>query len=288
MELAIDSSPRYASLALSLEGQMLQEATWRAGQNHSVELAPAVQRLLEAAHSTPSGLKAVFVAKGPGGFSALRVGMSFAKSLAVALKLPLVAVGTLDIEAAPYWGLGLPVWAVLDAGRARWYAAHYPAGHVANAQEGVAYRVLTTDELAAEVRAPALLCGENASQAAEALGLLLIRPTPGPESSSLPPRGGRARMGVSAGLSISSPPPQSPTRVASPRTSSLKGEEAVSPGLVVASGAPPTRRAGTLARLAYAQLARGDVDDPLTAQPLYLRGSQYEVAAGRQLPDKIS
>lgn len=227
MELAIDSSTRYASVALSLEGQVLQEATWRAGQNHSVELVPAVQRLLEVAHSKPGDLKGVLVAKGPGGFSALRVGMSFAKSLAVALGVPLVTVGTLDIEAAPYWGLGQPVWAVLDAGRARWYAAHYPAGYAAGASEGVAYRVLTTDELAAEVRAPALLCGENAAQASEALH-------------------GRTNGDVA-----------------------------------VVNAAPPTRRAGTLARLAYARLARGDVDDPITAQPLYLRGSQYEVATSQ-------
>jgi tRNA threonylcarbamoyladenosine biosynthesis protein TsaB len=230
MELAIETSTRYASVALSLDGHVLQEATWRAGQNHSVELAPAVQRLLEAAHAAPADLKAVFVAKGPGGFSALRVGMSFAKSLAVALRVPLVTVGTLDIEAAPYRGLGLPVWAVLDAGRARWYAARYPEGHAAEAPDGVAYRVLTTDELAAEVRAPALLCGEDASKAAEAM-------------------------------------PQ---------------------GVVVASMAPPTRRAGTLARLAYARLSRGSVDDPVTAQPLYLRGSQYEVAAGGRQHNKIS
>jgi tRNA threonylcarbamoyladenosine biosynthesis protein TsaB len=275
MELAIDSSTRYASVALSLDGQVLQEATWRAGQNHSVELAPAVQRLLEAAHATPADLKAVFVAKGPGGFSALRVGMSFAKSLAVALKVPLVTVGTLDIEAAPYRELGLPVWAVLDAGRARWYAAHYTAGYATSAFEGVAYRVLTTDELAAEVRAPALLCGENAAQAAEVLREAYMRRN----HPSLPPRGGKVRMGVSGAPSDPSPPPQS---------SPLKGEEVVPQGLVVAPGEPPTRRAGTLARLAHARLSRGDVDDPVAAQPLYLRGSQYEVAAGSRQRNEIS
>ena len=57
------------------------------------------------------------MALGPGGFSALRVGISVAKGLALPLDIPLVGVGTLEMEAYPYAGAGIPVCPLLEAGR---------------------------------------------------------------------------------------------------------------------------------------------------------------------------
>ena len=108
MELSIDTSTRYASVALSRSGECVAELTWRSERNHSVELAPTVRDLMGRDSVAMSELDAVFVAAGPGAFSALRVGMSLAKTLASALKVPLVSVGTLEVEAQPYLGLGVP------------------------------------------------------------------------------------------------------------------------------------------------------------------------------------
>ncbi|MBM3945069.1 MAG: tRNA (adenosine(37)-N6)-threonylcarbamoyltransferase complex dimerization subunit type 1 TsaB [SAR202 cluster bacterium] len=220
MELSIDSSTRYASVCLSREGEALHEISWRADRNHSVELAPAVTRLLGMADAQPADLTAVFAAKGPGGFSALRVGMSLAKSLAKALGVPLVSVGTLEIEAAPYLGRGKPVWAVLEASRKLFYAALFEPDY-----EGQPVEPLVVDKptLLKTVQPPAIVCGEN---------------------------------------------------VAALRTEFAKGVEAP-------DAQPPTRKAATLARLAYARLARGESDDPDTLQPVYMRGSQEMVASYR-------
>ena len=123
MQLAIDSSTDTASLAIARGNEVLAELTWRCGQNHSVELMPAVHYLLESRSVSPGGLVGIAVALGPGAFSALRVGISAAKGMALGLGLPLVGVGTLEAEAYAYADLGLPVCALLGAGRGEVAAA---------------------------------------------------------------------------------------------------------------------------------------------------------------------
>ena len=106
MELSIDTSTRYATVGLSSEGKTLAELAWRSERNHSVELVPAIKELMGQVRAEMGELKAVFVARGPGAFSALRVGMSTAKGMAVGLQVPLSSIPTLDIEAQPYMGAG--------------------------------------------------------------------------------------------------------------------------------------------------------------------------------------
>ena len=88
MELSIDTSTRYASVALSKNSQVTHALSWRSEQNHSVECVPAIRRLMEQAGVSPEDVEAVFVARGPGGFSALRVGVSVAKAMSMAQGIP--------------------------------------------------------------------------------------------------------------------------------------------------------------------------------------------------------
>jgi tRNA threonylcarbamoyladenosine biosynthesis protein TsaB len=117
MLLSIDTSTRYAGVALSGEERVLSCRSWHSSTNHTAQLMPAVSELLTDSGLTPRDLTGIAVALGPGGFSALRVGMSVAKGLALAAQKPLLGVGTLDLEALPYLESGLPVCAMLDAGR---------------------------------------------------------------------------------------------------------------------------------------------------------------------------
>ena len=128
MELCIDTSTRYASVAVSRDGAIAAQLSWRSARNHSVELVDALRLVMDRADAAMDDLDAVFVARGPGGFSALRVGISFAKSLAMATGAPLVGVGTLDAEALPYLGSGRPVCAVIEAGRRALYVGVYDPG----------------------------------------------------------------------------------------------------------------------------------------------------------------
>ena len=127
MELVLDTSTRYASVAVSREGTIVAELSWRSERNHSVELVPAIRRVAEQAGVTLDDAAAVIVAQGPGGFSALRVGISMAKAFAMARGIPLVGVNTLDAEAQPFLGTGLPVCAIIGAGRTKVYAGTGPS-----------------------------------------------------------------------------------------------------------------------------------------------------------------
>ena len=221
MELSIDTSTRYALVGLSRQGESVAEIAWRSEQNHSVELVPAIRTLMDRARVGMQELEAIFVARGPGGFSALRVGLSTAKALAVALDIPLVSVGTLDVEAQPFRGLGTPVRALIDASKDKQYVGSYAAAR----EDGAAlYAVLSPEELAASVDATTLFCGEGVHRVAEFL---------------------RSSLGDRA---------------------------------LVAEVSPPTRRASLLADLGHRRWQAGDTDEPGTLQPMYLRGSQVDVA----------
>ena len=161
MELSIDTSTRYASVAISSQGGVTMELTWRSEQNHSAELVPTMRHLIKQADVEMRQIEAIFVAKGPGGFSALRVGISVAKALAMAQSIPLVAIGTLDIEAQPYLGLGIPLCAVIGAGRRLVYSAFYDAQPQATGNRQAEYRVETPEDLASLVDKGMMLCGEG-------------------------------------------------------------------------------------------------------------------------------
>ncbi len=117
MELAIDTSTETASIALSSQGEIIAELTWHAGQNHTTELMPNLICILEQAKLNLKDINGVIVAKGPGSFNGLRVGMSFAKGLALSLNIPIVGIGTLEVEAYPYAATTLPICPIQNAGR---------------------------------------------------------------------------------------------------------------------------------------------------------------------------
>ena len=122
MLLAVDTSTRYAGVALYNaptpdNGRVIASRCWYSSVNHTSELMPAVSQILESQNTTLADLTGIAVALGPGGFSALRVGLSVVKGLAFTAGKPLIGIGTLDLEAHPYLSAGLPVCALLDAGR---------------------------------------------------------------------------------------------------------------------------------------------------------------------------
>ena len=158
MLLAIDTSTRYAGVALADAARVLSCRSWYSAVNHTAELMPAVAQALQGAGLTVNDLEGIVVALGPGGFSALRVGMSVAKGLALASGRPLVGIGTLDAEAGPYLDAGLPVCALLDAGR-REVASAYFGKDGQRTREDL---ICPPEELAAEIEETTLFCGEAA------------------------------------------------------------------------------------------------------------------------------
>jgi tRNA threonylcarbamoyladenosine biosynthesis protein TsaB len=119
MILAIDTASRTASIALYGEAGIIAEETWRSQNNHSVEVMPAIVRLLERHGSAFDALSGVAVSQGPGSFTGLRIGMSLAKGLCMALDIPLIAIPTLQVAAYAVGDPGCVILAAVEAGRGR-------------------------------------------------------------------------------------------------------------------------------------------------------------------------
>lgn len=235
--LALDTSTRQASVALCDEERLSGEYTWHVGNNHSVELLERIQRLFAEGGLALSSVDGLAVAIGPGSFNGVRVAVAAAKTLAFALRKPLVGVSTLEIAAAQYQQWPGPVCALQEAGRAELYAACYlfegqeSAGVVTYCPRQLGtYQVLAPHELAeylreqvtpqlgtAEDAALYLFCGEISVSSRQAL---LERM---PEQAFFGP--------------------------------TLQS----------------VRRASVLASLARQRLAEQRMDDPLLLEPLYIR-----------------
>jgi len=156
LELSIDTASEMASLALSREGEVVAELSWRCRRTHTVELWPAIDALLRRAGCGLGDLKAVFVCLGPGTYMGLRVGIAAAQGLAYALRLPTVGVGRLEAEAYGHLWCGRPVVAMHRAGRGEVaWAAYAPGG-----EEVVPPRLSAPEAAVAEAPAGALFCGE--------------------------------------------------------------------------------------------------------------------------------
>lgn len=215
MLVAIDTATDRASLALHDGFRVRIEHTWEAPRRHTVELTPRLADAMQQLGLRYDKLSGVAVTTGPGSFTGLRVGVSVAKGLAVAQRLPLVGVPTLDVVAAGQGRDRRQLAAVVQAGRGRISVAIYRWQFGAwRIQEGP--RLTTWASLAQEIAEPTLFCGEVGEAGAKMISGL------GDRGVLLPP----------------------PWRL---------------------------RRAGFLAELAWHRLNQGDVDDPASLTPIYLK-----------------
>jgi tRNA threonylcarbamoyladenosine biosynthesis protein TsaB len=117
--LAIDTATDALALALYDGHRVVAESTGPAGRLHTVELAPAVDRMLRLAGIKPADIRAVGVAQGPGSYTALRIGIAFALGFALPRNLPVVGVPTFEILVRAQPAVDKDLVAVLRAGRNR-------------------------------------------------------------------------------------------------------------------------------------------------------------------------
>lgn len=177
MLLAIDTSTAQIGLALYDGSSIVGELTWQSRAHHTEQLAPALAGLLERVGLGVDSVEALGVAIGPGSFTALRVGLAFAKGLVLARHLPLVGIPTLDIVAAavPFSdtaegsGPRRKLAAVLQAGRGRLAVGWYRPGRNGWQAEGPATST-TAAELEKMIRKPVIICGEMNAEDRHLLG----------------------------------------------------------------------------------------------------------------------
>lgn len=161
--LAFETSAKAASVALTQEGKLLGECYQNTGLTHSQTLMVMAQDLLQQCGVAISQLDAVAVAKGPGSFTGVRIGVAAAKGLAWGAELPCVGVSTLSAMA-----VGLGAWQgyvcpVMDARRSQVYNAlfHVDCGKYTRIRED---RAISLQELGEDVKnlsQPIFLVGDG-------------------------------------------------------------------------------------------------------------------------------
>ncbi len=94
--LSIETGTDVCSVALANDGELMALRESDEGRDHAKRVALFVDELLRETGVQPTDLDAIAIGKGPGSYTGLRIGVSFAKGMCYALNIPLIAIGSLD------------------------------------------------------------------------------------------------------------------------------------------------------------------------------------------------
>ncbi len=162
--LALETSAKSVSTAISENGVILASAYQNTGLTHSRTLMPLVDGMLRSADLTGQDMDLIAVANGPGSFTGLRIGVSAAKGLAWTLDVPCCGVSTLLAMAQNLRHMDTEIVCAMDARRQQVYNA------VFRAENGVLERrcedrAISLEELYEELKnsdAPKIIVGDGA------------------------------------------------------------------------------------------------------------------------------
>lgn len=125
--LALETSAKAVSAAVSEDGKILCSGYQDTGLTHSRTLMPIVEHILKNAGLTVADMDAIAVAAGPGSFTGIRIGVSAAKGLAFAADKPAIGVSTLAAMARNVAFCDGLVVCAMDARRQQIYNALFEA-----------------------------------------------------------------------------------------------------------------------------------------------------------------
>ena len=224
--LGLETGSTIASIGL-VNGGRIAASIARAVRSHGADLPAMVDELLGAAGVGIRDLSAIAIGIGPGSFTGLRVGLSYAKGLSAGARIRIVGIPSLDAialcgSALPTARPGVTICPILDARKGEVYTSLYEV--VTDALEKVTGDlVVPLDEFASHIVGEVLFVGESKAEDAHAL---------------VERNGGKAN----------------------------------------ATGAAEfCRRGSFVAALGAARVARNDVDEVATLEPLYVRAPEASV-----------
>src|SRR5665647_1243914 len=132
--LCLETSTEVCSVALAIDGFIVEEREDKSGKNHALLLTCFAEEVMKAQNRPFQRLDAIAVSGGPGSYTGLRIGVSTAKGLCYAAGLPLIAISSLEAMAHhviknTYTGIekNEPLYycPMIDARRMEVYAAIY-------------------------------------------------------------------------------------------------------------------------------------------------------------------
>ncbi|HEX3357246.1 MAG TPA: tRNA (adenosine(37)-N6)-threonylcarbamoyltransferase complex dimerization subunit type 1 TsaB [Tepidisphaeraceae bacterium] len=158
--IAIETSGRVGSIAV-VEGEViLTEETFQHGLQNAAQIIPIIDRLTRAQNWSPADVEHLYISIGPGSFTGLRIGVTLAKTMALATGVKIVAVPTVRVlaENAPPEATNLVI--VLDAKRDQIFTARFSRQQDRWVEDESA-RVESLTAMLSRAPRPVLLLGEG-------------------------------------------------------------------------------------------------------------------------------
>ena len=173
--ILIETSTSLCTTALAVDGKIICSRESSEQRAQAAVTAPFVKEMLDGAGLKVSDCDAVCVSAGPGSYTGLRVGVSTAKGLCFASKIPLLSVGTLDILVWQAIEGGLVpegcryIIPMIDARRMEVYTAVYDVNGTRLGE--ISPRIIDADSFAQERSEGGILfIGDGAQKCEEILG----------------------------------------------------------------------------------------------------------------------
>lgn len=162
--LCIETATRLCSVAVGRGGALLAQRELESDKHiHAEKVNVFVQEALVEAGLAPCDLAAVAVGIGPGSYTGLRIGLSAAKGLCFALRIPLIGIGTLDTLVSAAGESPQERWPMIDARRMEVFARRFDTNGAAVGEE----HPLMLDDAWAEGAGACTVFGDGADKAVE-------------------------------------------------------------------------------------------------------------------------
>ncbi len=196
--IAIDSSGLVATVAIATGESIIAEYTVNYKKTHSQTLLPMLDEISRMTELDLDTIDAIAVAAGPGSFTGLRIGSATAKGLAMALKLPVIEVPTVDALAMNLWGITDVICPIMDARRNQVYTGFYdfdPDGRLNILHEQFAEDIVKVTQLLNEIGREVVFLGDGVPVSKDAIAANMCLPY-----RFAPPHCSRQRAGALATL----------------------------------------------------------------------------------------
>ncbi|MFB9860911.1 tRNA (adenosine(37)-N6)-threonylcarbamoyltransferase complex dimerization subunit type 1 TsaB [Salinicoccus siamensis] len=141
--LMIDTSNRPLSVAINEDGRMVAEINTTVRKTHSATIMVHINHLLESSGYRRNDIDRIVVARGPGSYTGVRIGVTIAKTLAQALGVELYSVSSLAVIAASSGAKG-NVLPMFDGRRGNVYSGLYHVSEHFEEVEAAGYKSLKT------------------------------------------------------------------------------------------------------------------------------------------------
>ncbi|MDD4879653.1 MAG: tRNA (adenosine(37)-N6)-threonylcarbamoyltransferase complex dimerization subunit type 1 TsaB [Candidatus Omnitrophica bacterium] len=158
--LSVDTSSKYMSLTVSDNGRAIAAFHRVMDQRQCEQLLPQIDKLLKKAKLKLKDIGCIAFSKGPGSLTALRIGAATVKGLALAAKIKIIGVPTLDALAYNIKEEGSLVVPVVDARRGNVYASAY-SFRSGKLRQHLKYSVGPVAELLKSVKGDAVFLGDG-------------------------------------------------------------------------------------------------------------------------------